>query len=90
MSDGDVPVVRADLADPPPVFEDQLKPVFRLPGNLSLEREVAAPRLERAAARAPLGGCRNWTCSQMSAKAGISSIPYWARSAGVNSAAVWR
>ena len=56
MSDGDVPVVRADLADPPPVFEDQLKPVFRLPGNLYLEREVAAPRLQRAAARAPLGG----------------------------------
>jgi hypothetical protein len=37
VSDGDVPVVLADLADPLPVLVDKLQPVFRLPGNLSLE-----------------------------------------------------
>ena len=37
VSHGEVPVVRADLADPLPAFVDQLQAVLRLPGNLSLE-----------------------------------------------------
>lgn len=43
MSDSDMTVVRTDLADPLPVFVDQLQAVLRLPGNLSLEREVTDP-----------------------------------------------
>ena len=42
VSDSDVPVVLADLADPAPVLEDQLDSVLRLPGDLALEREVGA------------------------------------------------
>ncbi len=54
VSDSDMTVVLADLADPPPVFVDQLQAVFRLPGHLALEREIAAPRRQRTAAGPPL------------------------------------
>ena len=50
MSDGDMPVVLADLADPLPVLEYQLQAVLWLPGDLALEGEVGAPRAQQAAA----------------------------------------
>jgi hypothetical protein len=49
----------ADLADTSAVFEDELEPVFGLPGNLTFEGDVRAPRLEWVAAQCEAGRVRD-------------------------------